>query len=434
MDSALGMPLSYFRWRVGRMRIGRRGLNASMTKSRILVVAEDASTRAILARWLIAAGYAVELAESSKRAREVVEHIAIALAILAPDGLGAAGAELAGELGGQVEHVLVIEPEGDGSSSASKIQGGGGIPRPLSEQAMLARVASALGAVSTTEQKPARELLCFEGYTLDAAGRTCIDASGQELELTRAELSLLLALARQPGRVLSRDELSQAVAGRGAEPDDRSVDVLMSRLRRKIEPDPKTPRIIVTLPGEGYKFTARPQVVLPAAPMTLSQSFTAPVVSGATHALGQDVASQHTAPPGREIAEAKARMAPNRHAPLAALVVVLVVAALAAATWTNRRALQQRTEGDPQTTSPVVAPSSTSSPADISEETRRATIFKRMVAAMQDTRFEWRTVERLAVDAGVNEAEAHEILAEHPGEVVLGESREGKLIARLPGR
>jgi hypothetical protein len=61
-------------------------------------------------------------------------------------------------------------------------------------------------------------------------------------------------------------------------------------------------------------------------------------------------------------------------------------------------------------------------------------MFKRMVATMQDDRFEWRTVERLAIGAGVSEAEAHEILAEHPGEVVLGKSRDGKLIARLSER
>ena len=60
---------------------------------------------------------------------------------------------------------------------------------------------------------------------------------------------LLLAFGQKPGRVLSRDELTRVVTGRGAEPEDRSVDVLISRLRRKIEPDPKTPRLIVTVPG-----------------------------------------------------------------------------------------------------------------------------------------------------------------------------------------
>jgi len=61
-------------------------------------------------------------------------------------------------------------------------------------------------------------------------------------------------------------------------------------------------------------------------------------------------------------------------------------------------------------------------------------VFTRMVAAMQDDRFTWRTVERLAIEAGVSEGEAHKILASHPSDVIIGKSRDGKLIARLRQR
>src|SRR5579862_8484110 len=89
-------------------------------------------------------------------------------------------------------------------------------------------------------------------------------ADGKVIALTRAEFRLLGEFAQQPGAVLSRDQLRQAVAGRDAEPDDRSVDVLISRLRRKIEPDPREPRIIVTIAGRGYRFSSTPQVSAPA--------------------------------------------------------------------------------------------------------------------------------------------------------------------------
>ena len=79
-------------------------------------------------------------------------------------------------------------------------------------------------------------------------------------------------------------------------------------------------------------------------------------------------------------------------------------------------------------------PASTLLHPGTSEDGRRATVFNRMVAAMQNDRFNWRTVERLAIESGVNEGEAHEILAEHPDEVVLGKARDGKLIARLSER
>jgi class 3 adenylate cyclase len=81
------------------------------------------------------------------------------------------------------------------------------------------------------------------------------------VQLTRAETALLTALVGSPCRVLSRDQLRRAVVGHGAEPYDRNVDMLIARLRRKIEPNPKSPQFILTVPGLGYKFAARPQSV-----------------------------------------------------------------------------------------------------------------------------------------------------------------------------
>ena len=102
------------------------------------------------------------------------------------------------------------------------------------------------------------EVLRFEGFSLDLAGRVLSSGSGKEVALTPAEFGLLAAFVRGAGRALSRDHLLQAVAGRDAEAFDRSIDVLVGRLRRKIEPDPKVPRLIVTVPGVGYKFAVRP--------------------------------------------------------------------------------------------------------------------------------------------------------------------------------
>jgi DNA-binding winged helix-turn-helix (wHTH) protein len=101
------------------------------------------------------------------------------------------------------------------------------------------------------------EILSFDGFAIDLAGRSLRDCDGNEVPLTRAEFALLLVLARHPGRVLSRDQLLDAALGRRAEPYDRSIDVLVGRLRRKIEPDPKVPRFIVTVLGEGYKFAGQ---------------------------------------------------------------------------------------------------------------------------------------------------------------------------------
>jgi DNA-binding response OmpR family regulator len=393
-----------------------------MMKPKILVVADDAQLRATLARWLLRVGYAVELAESPRRADEVAASGDIALSIVAPHGLGAAGVELTQKLAGERGRVIVVAEPTDGAAATPPLPSDASLSMPLNETEVLAKVKSALSAPAIPRARAGRQLISFEGYTLDADGRVCTDANGQELTLTRAEFSLLLAFARQPGRVLSRDELTQVVAGRGAEPDDRSVDVLISRLRRKIEPDPKTPRFIVTVPGEGYKLTAKTQVAVAADPVAALPS---------SDPSAQSAAAQHAGPAGTGAQAAPAR---TRRALPVALAAVLVVAVLGWGAWSNRAALQPAAEVAPSANAPGARPPATPAQPGASEEERRAAVFKRMVASMQDNRFDWRTVERLAIESGVNETEAHEILAEHPAEVVLGKSRDGKLIARLSER
>jgi len=98
--------------------------------------------------------------------------------------------------------------------------------------------------------------LCFASLIFDVDACTLTRKSGEAIPLTRGELALLREFVRRPGRVLSRDQLLDAVVGRRAALFDRSVDVLVGRLRRKIEPDPKQPSVIVTVPGEGYRFSA----------------------------------------------------------------------------------------------------------------------------------------------------------------------------------
>lgn len=99
--------------------------------------------------------------------------------------------------------------------------------------------------------------LGFAGFVLDIDGRALVGPAGADLPLTPAEFDLLATFVRAPGRVLSRDHLRLSVSGRGSEAYDRSVDVLIGRLRRKIEPDPDKPTLVVTAMGAGYKFTPR---------------------------------------------------------------------------------------------------------------------------------------------------------------------------------
>ena len=130
----------------------------------------------------------------------------------------------------------------------------------LDEQKLLDQLGRATTSPGSAdgETTPA-PILKIKDCKLDLAGCTFVDGNGREVHLTRAETALLAAFVGNPCRVLSRDQLRQAVFGRGAEPYDRNVDMLIARLRRKIEPNPKSPGFILTVPGLGYKFAARPQ-------------------------------------------------------------------------------------------------------------------------------------------------------------------------------
>ena len=105
--------------------------------------------------------------------------------------------------------------------------------------------------------KPAREpasLVRFAGLVLNFEACLLTHEAGDPIPLTRGEFAVLRMFVTRPGRVISRDTLLDAFTDRRFEPFDRSIDVLVGRLRKKIEPDPKQPRLIVTVPGEGYRF------------------------------------------------------------------------------------------------------------------------------------------------------------------------------------
>ncbi len=101
-----------------------------------------------------------------------------------------------------------------------------------------------------------RGAFAFAGLVFDLDACTLQRESGEAIALTRGEFALLREFVRRPGRVLSRDFLLDAVVGRRNVPFDRSVDVMVGRLRKKVEADPKQPSVIQTVPGEGYRFNA----------------------------------------------------------------------------------------------------------------------------------------------------------------------------------
>jgi len=115
---------------------------------------------------------------------------------------------------------------------------------------LAARVAECRAAQAQTQSAPADPVI--GGWQLDRARRRLVAQTGTVEALTRAEFDLLAAFAAHPGVILSRDRLLDLIQNRNWTPDNRTIDVLVGRLRKKIEPDPSHPEWIITIHGEGY--------------------------------------------------------------------------------------------------------------------------------------------------------------------------------------
>ena len=128
------------------------------------------------------------------------------------------------------------------------------VTKPFSPGELVARVRSTLRRVNG-QMGPASVIRAGD-VELDTASLTATVA-GQPLDLTPTEFQLLATLARQPGRIFSREQLLEAIHGIAFEGYDRSVDSHVKNIRRKIEPDPRQPRYIQTVYGVGYRFAGR---------------------------------------------------------------------------------------------------------------------------------------------------------------------------------
>jgi TolB-like protein/DNA-binding winged helix-turn-helix (wHTH) protein/Flp pilus assembly protein TadD len=198
-------------------------------------------------------------------------------------------------------------------------------------------VAGSSDADRPTLSRQPMAIMRFADLVLDLEACSLARESGEAIVLTRGEFALLRAFVARPGRVLSRDMLLDVLANRRFEPFDRSVDVLIGRLRRKIEPDPKTPRLIVTVPGEGYRFDGLTKIP----PSEKNPTIAIPAFQDDARLAVPD--SERPGPSGRsaerELAaeEAAPQGTTRRHfglVPLAAAVGVVVLFAVAGGWFT----------------------------------------------------------------------------------------------------
>lgn len=238
-----------------------------MSITSLLIVDDESGLREMLQEYFTQQGFRTLAAENAKAARALLSTETISMAIVDVNMPGEDGLSLTRHIReshripiilltavtGVVDRIVGLEMGADDY-----------VGKPFDPRELLARVRSVLrrtngdGAAKSAEPAEhvahARNTLPFAQFTLDIDSQKLLTENHEEIPLTAMEFDLLLAFAKNPNRVLSRERLLDLAHHGGWEPFDRSIDIRITRLRRKIEPNPDHPQIIKTIRGAGYVF------------------------------------------------------------------------------------------------------------------------------------------------------------------------------------
>ncbi len=228
----------------------------------LLVVDDHREIRESLAQFLRKNGRRATPVESAEAARRAIRENRIDLVILDIMMPGEDGLSLCRHIreANQIP-VILLSARAEELDRIVGLEIGADdyVVKPFNPRELLARIDAVLRrthALPPSAEAPRGDALRFDRWTLKLAERELVDDQGQPQELSTGEYRLLLTFLQRPKMVLSRDQLLDLAFDRGAEVFDRAVDTQVSRLRRKIEADVRTPKLIKTVWGGGYVFTA----------------------------------------------------------------------------------------------------------------------------------------------------------------------------------
>ncbi len=255
--------------KVGVPVLRRPQLDSTVTPTHIAVLDDESAITELLANYFGAQDYRVTQLHHGRDLVALMASDPPALVLLDLGLPGEDGFAIARQLR---EHhrcgLVIVTGRGDSIDKIVGLEVGADdyVTKPFDLRELAARVKAVLRrtsvaaesapssatATSSATANPVRERFAFAGWVFDAAARTLRDPSGIEVPLTSGEFDLLGVLVRHPGRVLSRDFLLEQTRGRDAAPFDRTIDVQIGRLRRKVEADPERPEMIKSVRGAGY--------------------------------------------------------------------------------------------------------------------------------------------------------------------------------------
>ncbi|HET7795662.1 MAG TPA: response regulator transcription factor [Rhizobacter sp.] len=234
-----------------------------MTSTHLAIVDDEIAITSLLGSYLTGHGFRVSELHSGRALMNLMAEDPPALVLLDLGLPGEDGFVIARQLR---EHwrcgLVIITGRGDAVDKIVGLEIGADdyVTKPFDMRELVARIKAVLRRMEPAPQPaapaaaPATSCLCFAGWRLDTSARRLENTQGEAVGLTSGEFDLLKVLATHPGRVLSRDFLLEQTRGREAAPFDRTIDVQIGRLRKKIEADPENPQIIKSIRSAGYVF------------------------------------------------------------------------------------------------------------------------------------------------------------------------------------
>ena len=245
------------------MKVGAVARQFSDTKAAVgaklgvLIVEDDPAVAKLLKTYLEREGYSAAVAETVADMRTAVEAGKVDLVLLdvvLPDEDGWSALRWLRARGDLP--VIMLTGKGETVDKVIGLELGADdyLAKPFDLRELLARMRSIQRRAEKRAAPSAEDSIAFADWVLDVSSQQLKSEAGDLVHLTQAEYRILVLLAKNPRRVISRDQLMETMAGREWEPFDRSIDVHISNLRRKLDPDPKLPSLIRTVRGAGYMF------------------------------------------------------------------------------------------------------------------------------------------------------------------------------------
>ncbi|WP_027478177.1 response regulator [Curvibacter gracilis] len=228
----------------------------------ILVVDDDADITQLLAQYLSRFGFTAHTARDADTMRMVLAAQPVDLVVLDVMLPGTDGLALARELRARSRiPIIMLTARGDPYDRVIGLEMGADdyMSKPFEPRELVARIQTVLRRITSGQAPPPEEseVVHFDGWQLHRMARHLITPEGVVTPLSNAEFRLLCTFLSMPRRICSRDQLMEDARGRSMEVFERSIDLLVSRLRQKLGDDPREPRFIKTVRGAGYLFNVR---------------------------------------------------------------------------------------------------------------------------------------------------------------------------------